>query len=45
MTKPRPNFRKLDSSRPETAVVIAAILQARQAVERRAWCVNVGIVW
>jgi hypothetical protein len=35
MTKPRPNFRKLDSQRPGIAVIIAAMLQARQAVERR----------
>jgi hypothetical protein len=32
-----PNFTRLDSTRPEVSVIIAAMLQARQAVERRSW--------
>src|SRR5437660_11169408 len=37
MQKPAPNFPRLDSSRPDVAAIIAAMLQARQAVERRSW--------
>jgi hypothetical protein len=32
-----PNFALLDVSRPEVAMLIAAMLQARDAVERRSW--------
>jgi hypothetical protein len=37
MNKRPPNFTRLDSTRTEVSVIIAAMLQARQAVERRAW--------
>jgi hypothetical protein len=37
MAKPVPNFRRLDSSNRDIAVLIGAMLQARQAVERRSW--------
>ena len=32
-----PNFTLLDLSRPELADLLAAMLQARAAVERRSW--------
>src|SRR5258707_8763401 len=32
-----PNFALLDMSRPEVASLMAAMLQARDAVERRSW--------
>jgi hypothetical protein len=34
---PSPNFTVLDASHPEIASLLAAMLQARQAVERRSW--------
>jgi hypothetical protein len=37
MSKSTCNFARLDSSRPDVANLIAAMLQARQAVERRSW--------
>jgi len=39
MSKARPNFARLNSSRPDVAVIISAMLAARQAVERRS-CVS-----
>jgi|SRR5262249_27409409 len=36
MTKPAPNFALLDASQPETAVLIEAMLCARQILQRRA---------
>jgi hypothetical protein len=32
-----PNFALLDMSHPEVATLVAAMLQARDAVERRSW--------
>jgi hypothetical protein len=32
-----PNFALLDMSRPEVASLVAAMVQARDAVERRSW--------
>jgi hypothetical protein len=37
MPKLEPNFIRLDSSLPEIAVLVAAMLQARETAERRAW--------
>lgn len=34
---PSPNFTLLDASRPEIVSLLAAMLQAREAVERRSW--------
>ena len=34
---PSPNFTLLDASRPEIANLLGAMLQAREAVERRSW--------
>jgi hypothetical protein len=34
---PSPNFTLLDVSRPEIASLLGAMLQAREAVERRSW--------
>jgi hypothetical protein len=34
---PSPNFTLLDVSRPETAILLAAMLHAREAVDRRSW--------
>jgi hypothetical protein len=33
----RPNFALLDVSRPEVARLIAAMVQARDAIEHRSW--------
>jgi hypothetical protein len=35
MSKATPNFTRLDASRPDVAIIIAAMLAAREAVERR----------
>jgi len=37
MAKPSPNFRLLDCARAEIAILVAAMLQARGAVDRRSW--------
>jgi hypothetical protein len=37
MTATSPNFALLDVSRPEVARLIAAMVQARDAVKRRSW--------
>ena len=37
MAKPSPNFRLLDCARAEIAILVAAMLQARDAVARRSW--------
>ena len=37
MTGRHPNFALLDSNNPEIASLIGAMLQARDAVERRSW--------
>jgi hypothetical protein len=37
MSKSKPNFIRLDPGLPEVAVLVAAMLQARQAAERRPW--------
>ena len=37
MAKPAPNFHRLDCTNRHIAVLIGAMLQARQAVERRSW--------
>jgi hypothetical protein len=37
MTATSPNFALLDVSRPDVAMLVAAMLQARDAVERRSW--------
>jgi hypothetical protein len=37
MTAPSPNFVLLDSTRPDIANLVVAMLQARDAVERRSW--------
>jgi hypothetical protein len=37
MRKDEPNFIKLDSSLADIAILVRAMLQAREAVERRPW--------
>jgi hypothetical protein len=37
MTATSPNFVLLDSTRPDIANLVVAMLQARDAVERRSW--------
>jgi hypothetical protein len=37
MAKPAPSFGRLDSTNRDIAVLIGAMLQARQVVERRSW--------
>jgi hypothetical protein len=37
MAKPKPNFIRLDSNRPEIAVLMAAMLHAREVVSDRSW--------
>jgi hypothetical protein len=37
MTATSPNFILLDSTRPDIANLVAAMLQARNAVKRRSW--------
>jgi hypothetical protein len=37
MAKPKPNFIRLDTNLPDVAVVVAAMLQAREAVEHHHW--------
>ena len=37
VTKPVPNFRRLDPSRPEIAILVDAMLRAREVVASRSW--------
>jgi hypothetical protein len=37
MVRASPNFLLLDATRPEVAILMAAMVQARDAVERRSW--------
>jgi hypothetical protein len=37
MTATSPNFVLLDSTRPDIAILVVAMLQARDAVGRRSW--------
>jgi hypothetical protein len=37
MAKPKPNFIRLDAERPDIAVLIAAMLQAREVVSSHSW--------
>jgi hypothetical protein len=37
MAATSPNFVLLDSTRPDIAILVVAMLQARDAVERRSW--------